>query len=429
MSGDAEPWVVSLLDELEILRNSNPLVAAAFEHARCRRPPVEDYYTTVAARTTETERAIIRVGPTRPVKTPEEAAKVAIDGATIAIDAGEYWGGVALWPQNKLTILGVGGRPHIKAAGRAVQERDIWLFTGNDIVVENVEFSGARSEKYRNGAGIRHTGDDLIVRHSYFHDSENGILTWKSPNGEITIEFSEFARNGFGDGQSHNIYIGETERLTFRYNYSHAAREGHLLKTRARVNDIRYNRLTGEEGETSYVIDIPNGGIAYIVGNVIEKGMMSRNPYVMSFGQEGFKSQENRLFIVNNSVYNRYDKTIFARNVSETPAVIVNNLFGGAPSGIATGDYSGDGNRAFPDHGMANPREYDFELLDTAGAIDSGIELATLYSGIPLMPLAEYVHPVSMRPRPVVARLDVGAHEFCHESAPENSELEAVNGN
>ena len=72
-----------------------------------------------------------------------------------------------------------------------------------------------------NGAGIRHTGSNLTVRHAYFHDSDNGILTWKSPDGVIVIEYSEFARNGYGDGQSHNVYIGGTERLEFRYNYSH----------------------------------------------------------------------------------------------------------------------------------------------------------------------------------------------------------------
>jgi hypothetical protein len=416
MKGATEPWVVSLRVEMESLRDSNPLVAAAFEHARCRRPPVEDYYTTIAADSIETERAIIRVGPTRSIKTPAEAATIAVDGTTIAIDAGEYPGGVAYWPQNKLTILGVGGRPHIKAAGRAVQERDIWLFTGDDIVVENMEFSGARSIQYRNGAGIRHTGDGLVVRHSYFHDSDNGILTWKSSDGEITIEFSEFARNGFGDGLSHNIYIGATERLTFRYNYSHAAKEGHLLKSRARINDIRYNRLTGEEGETSYIIDIPNGGVAYVVGNVIEKAVLSKNLYVIGFGEEGLITEENRLFVVNNSVYNRYEKSILIRNASDIPAVIANNLLGGATSGMASGNYTADGNRAFPDHGMINPREYDFELQDTASAIDTGIELGHIFSELPLFPEAEYVHPVSMRPRSIVARLDVGAHEFCSEN-------------
>lgn len=410
---DAYPWVVSLRKEMQALADSSTLVASAYDHARCRRPPAEVYSADAVTNASEAGDGIIRVGPTRSIKTPAEAAKTAADGSIVMIDAGDYPGGVALWPQNNITVLGVGGRPHIKAAGRAVRERDIWLFTGDGVVVENVEFSGARSSKYRNGAGIRHTGADLTVRHCFFHDSDNGILTWKSPTGEIIIEFSEFARNGFGDGQSHNAYIGETGRLTYRYNYSHAAKEGHLLKSRARVNDVRYNRLTGEEGQVSYVIDIPNGGIAYIVGNEIEKAVDSRNPYAISFGQEGLTSEDNRLFVVNNSVYNRYDKTIFVRNASDTPAFIANNLIGGAPLGLVSGEYVAEGNRSFADHGMVDPREYDFRLTHTAGAIDTGSAIDNVLSDLPVVPVAEYVHPVSMRPRIPVAQLDVGAHEYC----------------
>ncbi len=412
---NVEPWVVSLRSEMQALADSNAFVANAYEHARCSTPPAATY---VSGRTTisdGTEESVIRVGSTRSIKTPAEAARVATDGSIVLIDAENYSGGVARWPQSDITILGMGGRPHIKAAGRAIDDRDIWLFTGDNIVVENIEFSGARSTKYKNGAGIRHMGSNLTVRHGYFHDSDNGILTWKAPSGEITIEFSEFARNGFGDGQSHNVYIGETRRLTFQYNYSHSAKEGHLLKSRASINDIRYNRLTGEGGRVSYVIDLPNGGIAYVVGNEIEKAVESRNPFAISFGQEGLTSDENRLFVVHNSVYNRYDKTILIRNAAKSPVFVANNLIGGAPTGLVTGEYTAEGNQNLPDHGMVNPREYDFHLLDAARAIDNGIEIDSVSSGQSLLPVAEYVHPVSMRSRNAVAQPDVGAHEYCAE--------------
>jgi len=416
-ASDTKPWVVALREELDSIRDSSALIASAYEHARCHRVPTESYFNYTAEASNETEDNVIRVGATRSIKTPGEAAKVASDGTVVLIDAGEYPGGVAHWPQDNITIIGVGGRPHIKAAGMAIENRDIWLFEGNNVVVENMEFSGARSSKSQNGAGIRHVGANLIVRHSFFHDSDNGILTWKAPNGQITIEFSEFARNGYGDGQSHNVYIGRTGRLTFRYNYSHAAKDGHLLKSRARRNDISYNRLTGEEGNVSYVIDLPDGGIAYIVGNEIEKAVESRNPYVISFGQEGLTSDVNRLFVVNNSIYNRYDKTILVRNTSETPTIIANNLIGGAPVGLVTGEYKAAGNQAFPSHGMVDPRELNFALGDIASAIDSGVELEDVSAGLPVIPVAEYVHPVSMRARSLVAQLDIGAHEYCADGA------------
>ena len=209
------------------------------------------------------------------------------------------------------------------------------------------------------------------------------------------------------------MYIGETERLEFRYNYSHATKEGHLLKSRARVNDIRYNRLTGEEGEVSYVINLPNGGEGYIVGNVIEKAVVSSNPYVISFGEEGLESADNQLFVINNSVYNRYDRTILLRNASDQPAVVLNNLLGGATMTFADGPHESDGNLALPEHGMRSPRNFEFELIDTAAAIDSGIAVSEYGDEDLLVPSAEYAHPVSRRDRNLVHRLDVGAQEFC----------------
>ncbi len=155
--------------------------------------------------------------------------------------------------------------------------------------------------------------------------------------------------------------------------------------------------------------------IAYVVGNEIEKGVASRNPYAISFGHEGLTSEDNRLFVVNNSIYNRYEKTIYIRNAAEEPVLIANNLLGGAPAALVSGNNRAEGNLNFPDHGMRDPREFEFSLTDTAAAIDAGIVPVSEFPGISILPEAEYVHPVSMRVRPSVAQLDVGAHEYCDE--------------
>lgn len=75
-----------------------------------------------------------------------------------------------------------------------------------------------------------------------------------------------------GHGFTHNVYIGNCASLVFAFNYSHDANVGHLLKTRAAVNYILYNRLTGENGTDSYEIDIPNGGTSFVIGNLIQQG-------------------------------------------------------------------------------------------------------------------------------------------------------------
>ena len=73
------------------------------------------------------------------------------------------------------------------------------------------------------------------------------------------IEYSEFAYNGTGNGFTHNIYVGGA-KFTLRYSYSHHAYSGQLVKSRALENHITYNRLTTEDGNTSYEIDLPVEG-------------------------------------------------------------------------------------------------------------------------------------------------------------------------
>lgn len=192
---------------------------------------------------------------------------------------------MALWPQNGLIVRGVGERPIITSNRKAVQDRDVWLFMGDDLVVENVEIYGARSG-YENGAGIRHIGNGLTLRHVYLHDNENGLITGNghAESNNILIEFSEFARNGDGRGYAHNIYVGRSKSFEMRYSYSHKSHDGHLVKSRARDNTVAYNRLTdGEGGMSSYVVDIPEGGTATIIGNVMEQGAETLNHGVISY--------------------------------------------------------------------------------------------------------------------------------------------------
>jgi hypothetical protein len=133
--------------------------------------------------------------------------------------------------KNGLTLRGIGGRARIDAAQKNYGGKAIWVISGNDTTVENIEFSGATVPD-QNGAGIRQEGSNLTVRGCYFHDNEDGILTGSGANSQIVIEFSEFANNGFGDGFSHNMYIGNVGRFTLRYSYSHDSKIGHLVKLR-----------------------------------------------------------------------------------------------------------------------------------------------------------------------------------------------------
>jgi hypothetical protein len=106
---------------------------------------------------------------------------------------------------------------------------------GDNNTIENIELSGAVSSD-RNGAAVRLEGSGITMRRVYFHHNQDGLLTNNNLNGEVLIEYSEFANNGVNDGLSHNIYVGRVDKLTLQYSYSHSAIGGQLVKSRAANN-------------------------------------------------------------------------------------------------------------------------------------------------------------------------------------------------
>jgi hypothetical protein len=277
---------------------------------------------------------VLRVGPSRALSTIAAAARVAMDGDTVEVDAGEYIGDVAVWAKNNLTLKAVGGRVKLVANQMAAEQKGIWVVRGEKIVVQGFDFTGATVPS-RNGAGIRFEKGSLLVRDCTFIANENGILTGNQNDARLEIENSEFGQNGFGDGQSHNVYVGEIAYLSVSGSYFHHAKVGHLLKTRAAVNDIRYNRLTDEaDGQASYELEFAAGGVAYVVGNIIQQSPQTNNPHLVSYGAEGYKWPTNELYLINNTLIDdRAGSGVFLRVRPGAGTVRVeNNLMVGAGS-------------------------------------------------------------------------------------------------
>ncbi|WP_426956943.1 M10 family metallopeptidase C-terminal domain-containing protein [Muricoccus radiodurans] len=245
--------------------------------------------------------AILNVGATQTYKTIASAVAASHDGDTIAVQAGTYVNDFATIT-TKITIQGVGGMANLVATVAPPNGKAI-LTTNTDVTVDHLSFSGAHVPD-GNGAGIRYQAGNLTVTNSYFHDNENGILGNPVANGHITIQDSEFAHNGRGDGRTHNIYIGEIASLTVEDSYFHDAVVGHEIKSRAHVNTITDNRIYDNSGNASYSIDLPNGGNAVISGNVIQQGANSQNPAIIHFGGEGTPYAGSSLKISDNLVDN-----------------------------------------------------------------------------------------------------------------------------
>lgn len=234
---------------------------------------------------------VLEVGPGRAFERPSDAAAAARPGDLVRIAAGDYRGDVARWAVDGLRLCGTGGRVRLFADGRSMQGKAIWVIAGRDILVENIDFHDARVPDH-NGAGIRaeHAGA-LTIRRCGFYDNENGILGGR-PGATLTIEFSEFARNGYGDGYTHNLYAGELDRLVVRASSFREARVGHQLKSRATESVVEFSYLQdGPAGNSSYLADFPNGGQVLLRGNLWHKGPKAENSSAIAYGAEGLRGE------------------------------------------------------------------------------------------------------------------------------------------
>jgi hypothetical protein len=290
---------------------------------------------------------VLEVGPGKQYTTPSQAAVAAQTGDTIHIAAGDYRGDVATWRVGNLTICGIGGRARIFADGKNAEAKGIWVFyhpTHTTATVVNVEFHDAKVPD-ENGAGIRGDGGSLVIRNSGFYDNENGILGGDAGT-TVTIEYSEFARNGVGgDGHTHNIYIGFADRVNVKASYFHHAIVGMNFKSRAKENYIEDSYFVdGTTGNSSYLLDFSNGGLVYMRGNLLHKGPNTENTFMISYNGEagsfGVNWPTNTVTMVHNTLVNTLGRGVFLYVPGNTQAVTMTaNLFAGE-SNLASGGFA-----------------------------------------------------------------------------------------
>ena len=367
--------------------------------------------------------ATLSVGPGKTYATPCKAFAVAKSGDVVEITGNTtYTGDVCAIYTSNLTIRGVNGRPKINAGGKYAMSKGIWVVEGSNIVVDNVEMYGAKVPD-RNGAALRLEGTNFTLRNSFIHDNEDGILSNANTASNIVIEYTEFGHNGYGDGQSHNLYIGNNASLTFRYNYSHDANVGHNLKSRAKVNTIVYNRFSstpvGQTGSTasgkpSYEIDIPNAGTSYVIGNVIEQPASNSNSVLLAYGEEGATNPGKDLYVVNNTFLNddsSHGTFFFIGSGVTTPALLQNNIFAGTGTLSTQASAVQKTNYRAAAPGFVNRAAYDLRPLTNSLVTNAGSVPGTSSSGVSLKPVAQYKHVASGVARPALGTIDIGAYE------------------
>ncbi len=275
--------------------------------------------------------ATLEVGTGKTYPLPSAAAAQARDGDRIVIAPGSYFD-CAIWKANNITIEGASADATI-ITDKQCQGKALFITDGNNITIRNLTLTRARVPD-GNGAGIRAEGGDLTVEHVNFINNQDGILAAPAPGKSIIIRDSSFIRNGTCEsaGCAHGIYVNELGLLRVERTKFFETKEGHHIKSKAaRTEVIGCDLADGDNGTSSYTVDVPNGGAVVMRDNEIQKGPKSGNhTAALVVGEDGVSQPTEEITVVHNTFlvegsYNSY----LVNNLTATEAVLVGNILQG----------------------------------------------------------------------------------------------------
>ncbi len=275
--------------------------------------------------------ATLTAGPGQTYKLPSQAIAAAKPGDTVQILPGDYLDCAEI-RQNDITIEGKGAARSVIMSDKTCAGKAILVIDGNNVTVRNMTLARAAVID-RNGAGIRAEGGNLLVDGVRFINNENGILSANNTRATITIRNSLFDGNGACyQSCAHGIYIGDFKKLIVEHSVFRDTHQGHQIKSRAMDTEIIDCTIEdGPTGNSSYLIDIPNGGGLLVEGNTMEKGPKSENhTTAIMIGEEGVTHLSPKFIIKDNNFTNDMPyPTYFVDNITRGEAILTGNKFKG----------------------------------------------------------------------------------------------------
>ena len=169
--------------------------------------------------------------------------------------------------------------------------------------------------------------------------------------------------------------------------------------------------MDGNTGHSSYIIDLPDGGLSYIIGNVIQQGPDAENSTLVSYAAESHRNPKQELYVVNNTFVNTRSAGTFIRIAQSGAKVeVINNIFAGRGQ-VLVGRAQMRNNIVTREPGFVNAAQFDYHLRATSPAVDAGTSAGTA-EGMVLRPRYEYGPGGDTVARLQNGPVDVGAYEY-----------------
>lgn len=388
------------------------------------------------------------VGPTETYTLPSQLVNLVEDGDSILIASGVYLNDASKWTKKNLTFIGLGtlaNRTILRYSGDLPNGKGIFVFEipvdSDNPTIINIVFDGAQVSDAdgANGAGIRFQARNLTVRDCKFMNCQNGILEGNGSviGSEVLIENSEFDNNGYQlpddpthSGYEHHLYIGaSTTVFTLRNCYLHHPRgQANSIKTRALMNYIEYNFIDeGSTGYGSYELNIAQGGLCVVIGNVFIQGASGANHSIV--GYDAVTNPMQNFYFVNNTVINRFAGNVRLFNITPSSGInafkMYNNIFASVTG--ASNAWFGANTPAVLDsmknvyatnylnlNFLDGPNDNFHLTSGSTAAIDQATPAGTTNTMYPLTPYNQYVDfslPLGLRSN-IGLGMDIGAFEF-----------------
>jgi hypothetical protein len=133
------------------------------------------------------------------------------------------------------------------------------------------------------GQELRHHPRGRRVRLFANGQNEGGKGIWMIRGTNVVIDGIELQDAAVPDGGTLTL-----ERCEFARNCSfHEAKIGHNFKSRAKETRIENCYfMDGPSGAASYLLDVPDGGVVCLRGNLLQKGRNADNSISVHFGEE-----------------------------------------------------------------------------------------------------------------------------------------------